>query len=85
MDLLQKALSEAMASVPSQHLARHITKRLREQGITAPKSLVDQIVEHVLSGKAGPFNIQDATAGHVTLELTEADAEEVTRALVLDV
>lgn len=55
MDVLQQALTQAMASLPELSLEKLITKKLQNQGITTPKSLANKLAKHVLSGKTAPF------------------------------
>jgi hypothetical protein len=82
MDVLQQALNEAMASLPSLFLEKLIAKKLRDQGITALNSLPGKIAKHILSGNSEPFIYKGGKpAGNVTLKLTEADTDEVIRAL----
>ena len=70
-----------MTSLPSLFLEKLIAKRLRDQGITAPKSLPAKIAKHILSGNTEPFRYRGGKqAGNVTLTLKEADADEVMRA-----
>lgn len=68
--------------MPSLFLEKLIAKRLRDQGITAPKSIPCKIAKHILSGNSEPFQCRgDKQAGNVTLALKESDADEVLRAM----
>ncbi len=82
MDTLQQALNEAITSIPSFFLEKLIAKRLRDQGITAPKSLPGKISKHILNGNGEPFSYRGGKhAGNVTLALKESDADEVLQAI----
>jgi hypothetical protein len=80
MDVLQRALDEAMQSLPSLFLEKLITKKLQGQGITPPKSLPAKITKHILSGAAESFKYSGGKqTGDVALTLKEDDADEITR------
>lgn len=82
MDVLQQALTQAMASLPELFLEKQIAKKLQAQGITAPKSLSRKLAKHVLSGNTAPFRYgRGAYSGNVRLEFQEADADEISRAV----
>jgi hypothetical protein len=82
MDVLQEALTQAMASLPELFLEKLIGKKLRDQGITAPKSLPGKIAKHIRSGNTEPFTCKGgAQAGNIRLTLTEGDADEMTHSL----
>ena len=82
MDVLQKTVDKAITSLPSIFLEKLIARKLRDQRITAPKSLPSKIAKHILSGDTQPFTYDDGKpAGNVTLTLTEADTDEVMRAI----
>jgi hypothetical protein len=82
MDVLQVALNKAMTSLPSLFLEKLIAKKLRDQGITAPKSLPGKIAKHILSGNEEAFVYKGGKrARNVTLKLTETDTDEVIRAI----
>jgi len=71
-----------MTSLPSLFLEKLIAKRLRDQGVTAPKSLPGKIAKHILSGNTEPFKYRGGKqAGDVTLTLKESDADEVMQAV----
>lgn len=73
-----------MASSPGLFLENLITKKLKDQGITATKTLPGKIAKHILSGSTEPFRYRGGThAGNVTLTFKEADADEITHALDL--
>jgi hypothetical protein len=80
MDVLQQALTEALASLPELFLEKLIAKKLQDQGITGPKSLVVKLAKHVLNGNTAPFRYRGkAQAGHVSLAFHEADADEISQ------
>jgi len=82
MDALQQALNQVMASLPELFLENLISKKLRDQGITAPKTLSGKLAKHILSGNSEPFvDKRGKLAGDVTLDLKEADLDEMTGAL----
>ncbi len=71
-----------MASLPELFLENLISKKLRDQGITAPKTLSGKIAKHILSGNSEPFVYKRGTyARDVTLDLKETDLDEMTHAL----
>lgn len=80
MDVLQQALTEALASLPELFLEKLIAKKLQDQGITGPKSLAVKLAKHALSGKTAPFRYRGkAQSGYVSLAFQEADAEEISQ------
>jgi hypothetical protein len=82
MDILQQALNEATESLPSLFLENLIAKKLRAQGITAPKTLPGKIAKHILGGHSEPFVYKRGPlASNVNLDLKETDLDEMTRAL----
>jgi len=71
-----------MASLPELFLENLISRKLRDQGITAPKTLSAKIAKHVMGGSSEPFVYKRGKhAGVVTLELKETDIDEMTLAL----
>jgi hypothetical protein len=80
MDVLQQALTQALTSLPELFLEKLIAKKLQDQGITAPKSLVAKLAKHVRSGNTAPFRYKGKTqSGHVSLAFHEADADEISQ------
>jgi hypothetical protein len=82
MDILQQSLDQFMASLPELFIEKLISKKLRDHGIRAPKSLPGKIAKHIRSGNTEPFTYKGgAQAGNIRLALTEADADEMTHSL----
>jgi len=82
MDTLQQALNEAAAQTPAFFLEKVISKKLQEQGVTPTKGLSLRIAQHLLSGSTEPFVSKKAAKNRsVSLTLTDADLEEVNRAV----
>jgi hypothetical protein len=81
MHVLQDALEEATAKLPTLFLQNLISKKLREQGIK-PKGLSEKIAEHFLAGKPGPFRYSGRKfPKDVSLTFSEADADEIAQAI----
>ena len=81
-EILQQALNDAVANLPALFLEHRISKKLKEQGVKAPKGLSRQIAEHVLSGSAEPFVSPRAARGkQVNLTINDSDLEEVIQGL----
>jgi hypothetical protein len=82
MDVLQQALNNAVASLPSLTLERLIAKKLRRQGATFPRTLPRKLAEHILSGAAAPFRYSGRAAPkNVSLSFDDADGEELARVI----
>jgi len=81
-DILQQALNEAVANLPALLLEHQIAKKLKQQGMNAPKGLSQRMAEHVLSGSAEPFVSPRAPRGKkVNLTITDSDFKEVIEGL----
>jgi hypothetical protein len=82
MDALQQTLSQAIGELPALFLENLISKKLQNQGITAPKRLSKKIAKHLLSGTTEPLSYKSRKySGTINLAFDEADTEEITRAL----
>lgn len=80
--ILQQALEEATAKLPSLFLQHLISKKLRDQGIKPPKGLPAKMAEHFLAGNRGPFKYDGRKLPkQVNLTFTKADADELERAM----
>jgi hypothetical protein len=84
MDVLQQSLEQAMRELPALALEKLISKKLREQGIAATRSLSGRLARHILDGNEKPYRHRGRTLhGKVTLTLDEADGEELKKFLAL--
>src|ERR1022692_2960649 len=80
--VLQEALEEATAKLPTLFLQNLISKKLREQGIKPPKGLSEKIAEHFLAGNRGPFRYNGRKfPKDVSLTFSKADADEIAQAI----
>jgi hypothetical protein len=81
-ETLQQAVDEAVGNLPKLFLEHTISKRLKEQGVKAPKGLSRQIAEHLLSGSTEPFTSPGTARGkQINLTLNDSDFEGVIRGL----
>jgi hypothetical protein len=81
-ETLQQAVDEAIQNLPALFLEQHISKKLKEQGVKAPKDFPRQIAEHLLSGNTEPFVSPRVARGkQVNLTISESDVEEVLQRL----
>jgi hypothetical protein len=82
MDALQEALDQAATEVPKLVILENlISKKLKKQGLTAPRDLPKKLARHILSGSVVPFRYNSRKhSGNIALTFDEADAEEVERA-----
>jgi Family of unknown function (DUF5677) len=82
MDVLQRALNQALADLPALFLEKLISKKLQQQGLTSTKILSAKIAKHILSGESEQSRHKNRKhSGNVTLSFSEADADEVARAI----
>ena len=77
-EIHQQALDEAVSNLPALFLEDRITKKLKQQGVKAPKGLSRQIAEHLLSGSNEPFVSPGAARQRqVNLTINDSDFEAV--------
>lgn len=73
-----------MAQLPTLFLEKMISKKLKEQGIVATKALPGKIAKQILSRNSEPFRYKTPKhSGNITLSFTEADADEISKAIDL--
>ena len=71
-----------MVKTPELFLENLIARKLREQGITAPKKLAGKLASHVLNGKGEPFRYRGkAPTENVTLTVTAKDTDDLIKDL----
>ncbi|MGA2077252.1 MAG: DUF5677 domain-containing protein [Terriglobia bacterium] len=81
MDALQETLNQVVKDIPAIFLEDLISKKLKNQGITAPRALSKELARHILSGTGEPFRYNNRKySGNINLALEEADADEIARA-----
>jgi hypothetical protein len=82
MHVLQRTLNEAIASLPVLFLERALSKKLTAQGIKPTKRLCNKLARHILDRTGQPFKYQSKKyTGKISLVFTEADADELTKAI----
>lgn len=82
MHALQEGLNKALANLPQILLEKTISKKLNEQGIKPTKRLCSSLAKHILSRSSEPFRYRSKKlSGSISLKFTEADGEEITKAL----
>ena len=78
MDALQQALNAAFSKIPEIVLETIVSRKLKEQGITATIPLCREIAKHLLSGKTEPFQFGGKKrSGTVNLIFDQKDLDEV--------
>jgi hypothetical protein len=78
MNTLQDALDKLIAEIPARFLEKAIAKKLREQGISEPKSLSAKLAKHVLQGNSRPLKVRTKKhSGEISLSFTENDLDEL--------
>jgi hypothetical protein len=81
-EILHQVLSDASAHLPTLFLEHRISKKLKEQGVKAPKGLSQQIAAHLLSGSTEPFVSPGTALGkQIHLTIDGSDLEEVLQGL----
>jgi hypothetical protein len=81
MRALQESLEEAVKGLPAIFLENLISKKLKKQGITAPRALSKKLAMHILSGTVERFKYNSRKySGNIDLAFDEADADEIERA-----
>lgn len=81
MDALQRTLNQAVTGIPAVLLENLISKKLKKQGINAPKALCKKLAQHILSGTAEPFIYNSRKYSRsIDLAFDAADVNEIERA-----
>jgi len=77
MQVLQRAVEEALQGVPHIWLATLIRQKIESKGIRCSERDMDRIVEHVRSGKKTPFRIgRSGRNRSITIEFTKTEIDE---------
>lgn len=83
MKPLQKALNKHLSEAPATIIRQIVERKIKAQGFELSESGLQKLVAHIVDGSDLPFlwSDEDASTPDITksisLELTEADAEEV--------
>ena len=81
MNALQETLNQAVKDLPAIFLENLVSKKLENQGISAPKALCKKLARHILSGTGEPFQYNSRKySGNVHLTFDQTDADEMERA-----
>lgn len=81
MDALQETLNRAVKNIPAILLENLISKKLKKQGINAPKALSRKLARRILSGTDEPFKYNSRKcSGNINLAFDKGDADEIDRA-----